>query len=184
MFRPYKVASFQEKVNSLYKAKVAFPAGTIVDIDPTDTSGVSGSIGFTTLTAGSVVPATVAPASPTSYGRAFGVAIPTVSEDGPTLQERILGLASSYINIPVGAACAVLVPAPGDQIATTEFVGYQAGDSGAAGYIDITNVANYGKPVGVFNGRFRLVQSGDAIIGRYVGNTTVKGALVGLFQFA
>jgi hypothetical protein len=184
MFSPFKVANFQEKIVSLYKAAAPLNAGALVDIDPTDASAISGSVGFNTLTGGTVKLATVATASATSYGRILGVAIPTVSLTGPTLQERILELASSYMTVPVGAAVAVFEPAPGDIIATTEYVGYLAGDSSATGFLDTTNAANMAKPVAAFGGRFRLVQGGDAVIARYVGNTTVNGALVGLFQFA
>lgn len=184
MFSPFKVPSFQEKIVSLYKATVPMAAGSLVDIDSTDTSAVSGSVGFNSLTAGSLKLATVAPADANNFGRVFGITIPTVSLDGPTLPERILGLASSYMTIPVGAAVATLVATAGDIVASTEFVGYKAGDAGAAGFLDITDVTKYGKTVGAFNGRFRLVQAGDAVVGRYLGNTTVNGALVGMFQFA
>lgn len=199
MFAPFKVSDFHGKVISTYKGAAPMSAGALVDIDPSDTSGITGSIGFDSLTAGSVTLATIAPASnggyaPTgadtnavaaaNFGRELGVAIPTMNATGPTLQERILELASSYMTVPVGAALAVFVPAGGDIIATDQFVGNLAGDNALPGYLNLTNTANFLAPCGIYQGRFRLVQTSDAVRARYVGTTTVNGALVGLFQFA
>jgi hypothetical protein len=200
MFSPFKVADFQQKILSIYTSNVPLNAGGLVDIDPTNTSAVGAgvSVGYTLLTAGSLKLATITPSSnggyaPTgtatnalltaNFGRELGVAIPNVSISGPTLTERILELASSYMTVPAGAAVAVLKPCGGDIIATTEYVGYLPTDTGATGLIDITNTANYCAPCGIYQGRFRLVQTTDAVRARYLGNTTVNGALVGLFEF-
>lgn len=188
MFSPFKVSDFHGKIISIYRSTSPLNAGGLVDIDPTDASAIQGSVGFNSLVAGSIKLATIVPASNTgtvAFGRELGIAIPNVNLTGPTLQERILELASSYMTVPVGAACAVLVPSPGDIVATTEFVGYNLQtDTNLTGFIDITSTANMGIPVGINNGRFRKVQSTDAVRARYIGNTTVNGSLVGLFQFA
>jgi hypothetical protein len=186
MFSPYKVANWLDKIVSLYIANVPLNSGALVDLDASDTVnfGSSASLGFNNLRAGSVKLATVAPADTTHFGREFGISIPGVTSNAPDLAERILYLASSLLTVPVGASVGVLIPAPGDIIASTEFVGYLPGDSGATGQIDPTSSSNPYAPVGVFQGRFRLAQSGDAIRGRYLGNTNLNGSTVGLFQFA
>jgi hypothetical protein len=189
MFSPYKVASWQEKVVSTYISTVDLNAGALVDLDPTDTSAsaANASVGYTTLRAGSLKLATVAPQANTAggvFGRELGIAIPNVNATGPTLTERLLVLANNYMTVARGAAVAVLVPAPGDIIATTEFVGYLGGGDHGTGFIDVTASNTPGAVCGVFNGRFRLVQAADAVRARYIGNTTLNGYLVGLFQFA
>jgi hypothetical protein len=198
MFSPYKVSAFQEKVVSLYVAQTTLNAGALVDLDATDTSAISGQVGFTTMVAGSVKLATVTPQSNGGYygtgtgtnalvaanfGREMGVVIPNVNTTGPTLEERLLALASSYMTVAVGNACAVFVPSGGDIIATTEFVGYLSGDSAATGYINPAANGSLGAPCGIFQGRFRLVQTTDQVRARFLGNTNLNGAVVGLFQF-
>ena len=186
MFSPFKVADFQSKIVSLYKAGAPMNAGALVDVDTNDTTAVgsNASVGFDVLTMGTLKLATILAASAASQipGRELGVLIPSVSATGPSLVERILELASSYMTIPVGAAAAVLKHAPGDVIATTEFVGYLPGDSSKTGFLDITATANFNKAVGINNGRYYLSQSTDAVRARYVGNTQVNGTVVGLFE--
>lgn len=200
MFIPFKInGEFVEKILSLYVASIALSAGSLVDIDTTDTTAITASVGFTAMKAGSVKLATVTPASNGGYapsgaaansivaanfGKELGMAIPTVNATGPTLEERILELASSYMTIPEGFACAVFKPAPGDIVATDQYVGNLAGDSAATGKIDTTVTGNLGAPCGIYQGRFRLVQTTDAVRARYLGNTTANGASVAMFEFA
>lgn len=192
MFSPFKVSAFQEKILSLYTAGVPLNAGALVDLDPTVTVAVgsNASVGFDVLTMGSLKLATVLAANAAGsaasnvFGKELGLSIPAVNATGPTLVERILELASSYMTIPVGAACAVLKVAPGDIVATTEFVGYLPTDSSVTGNLSITTAANLGCAMGVAAGRYRIAQSGDAVRARYVGNTQVNGTVVGLFEVA
>ena len=186
MFSPFKVPGFYDKILSIYISTTPLNAGAIVDVDPNNTIafGANASVGYNSLIAGGLTLATLAPADSTHFGRELGIAIPSVNLTGPTLQERLLELASSYMTVPVGAACSVMVTSPGDIIATTEFVGYLPADSGATGALDITDATNKYAELGVFQGRFRKAQGGDAVRARYLGNTTVNGTLVPFVQMA
>jgi hypothetical protein len=188
MFSPYNltVETFVEQTLSLYIATATMSSGTVVDLDTTDTTGITNQVGFTTMYAGAVKPATIAPASNTApnFGREFGIAIPTVNLTGPSLQERILQLASSVMVIPVGYTLAIFRPKPGDIIVTTSFVGANpATDSSATGYLDVTNVANSGAPLGIFQGKFRKVQSTDEVRARYLFNTQLSGVAAAAIEF-
>lgn len=179
---------------SLYKANIALNSGAIVDVDTTDTTAISasGGVGFGTLYAGSLAlytsPAYTAATDPSGFvwpfPRELGICIPTVNTTGPLLIERLLDLASSYMTIAEGMNAAIYLPAPGDIIATTEYVGYLAGDGAATGKIDNTLTTNLGKPCEVYQGRFRLSQNGNVTRARYLGNTTANSAVVGIFQIA
>jgi hypothetical protein len=183
MFSPTKVnGDFLKKITSLYVSSGDLNAGSLVDLDLTDTVSVSGSVGFTTMRAGSVIAATVT--NTNAFPRELGLVIPDVQGSGIPFEERILGMAESYMTIPVGYAVAIFKPSGGDVIASDQFVGNLAGDTGAPGFLDVTNPVNYGKAVGVFQGRFRLVQAGDVVRARYVGNTTVGGVNAPMFEFA
>lgn len=182
MFIPFKVPSFHEKVLSIYKAAVQCSAGSLVDIDTSDTTAITASVGFTALTAGSIKLATIN--STSAFPRELGMSIPTVNLTGPTLEEKILELASSYMTIPVGTAAAIYTPTPGDIVATDQFVGNLAGDTGATGIINPATAGNLGAACEVFQGRFRLIQTGNPVRARFLGNTTGNGVAVALFQFA
>ena len=184
MFAPHYVPNFDRKVNGQYISNISLSAGALVDVDPTDTTAIAGSVGYSALYAGSVKLATVAVASTTSFGREFGVALPTVTTSGPSLIERILNMSTSYMNIPQGSPLAVYKPTPGDIIATDQFIGAVAGDSSLTGYLDVTNTANLLTPMGIYQGRFRKAQSGDAIRARFMGVTTTNGYATGMFEFA
>jgi hypothetical protein len=186
MFSPYKVPNWTSRVFSFYTSNIPLNSGAFVDIDPTDTVGVGAneSVGFTALRAGSVKLATVAPADTTHFGRELGIAIPGVNLSGPNLAERLLELASSLLTISAGGGVGLFPVHPGDFIATTEYVGYLPGDSSATGYLDVTNVANLGAPVGIFQGRLRLAQGSDAVRARFAFNTIQNGTQVAVFQFA
>lgn len=183
MFAPFKVPNFEQKILSLYKAGITLNAGALVDIDTTDNGavGATASVAFTLLSGGSVKLATILTAD--EFPRELGMAIPAVNLTGPSLEERLLQLASSIMTIPVGFALAVFQPTPGDIVATDQFVGNLAGDSAATGKIDTTSTANYGKGCSVFQGRFRLKQSGEETRARYLGNTTTNGVATSLFLF-
>lgn len=200
MFIPFKInGEFVDKILSLYVAGTTMNAGTVVDLDTTDVTAIGASVGFTAMKAGTVKAATITPQSNGGYygsgaaantlvaanfGKEMGMAIPTVNATGPTLQERILELASSYMTIPTGYAVAVFKPSAGDIVATDQFVGNLTGDAGATGLINTATNGNLGAPCGVYQGRFRLVQTTDAVRARFLGNTTANGAAVGLFEFA
>lgn len=184
MFIPFKVnGDFLDKIVSLYTTNEVMAAGSLVDIDTSDAVAVgsTASVGFTTLRGGSLILATITTANP--FPREFGMAIPSVSETGPTFEERVLQLASSYMTIPVGYAVAVFKPQPGDIIATDQYVGALSADTGATGLIDTTNTANYGQACGVFQGRFRLKSGSDVVRARYIGNTTADSGEAALFEF-
>ncbi len=186
MFSPYKVPNWTSRVFSFYTSNIPLNSGAFVDIDPTDTVGVgaNASVGYTSQRAGSLKLATVGAASTTVFGRELGIAIPGVNLTGPNLAERLLELASSLLTVAAGGGVGLLPLHPGDFIATTEYIGYLPGDTGATGILDVTNVANIGVPMGIFQGRLRIAQSGDAIRARYAFNTTQNGTQVAVFQFA
>jgi hypothetical protein len=190
MFHPYKVnGDWRERIVSLFTAGQPLLSGTLVDINLSDTVavGTNASVGFTTMRAGSVIAASITSSS--LFPRELGIAIPSVTEDGPSFEERVLQLAASYMTIPVGYAIAVFKPSPGDIIASDQYVGALSSDNGAAGILDITNAANYGAACGVFNGRFRLKTGSDTLRARYIGNTTAPTGFgsaqgqVALFEF-
>lgn len=173
MFHPYKVnGDWRERIVSIFTAGQEMLSGTFVDINSADTIavGANAAVGFTTLRAGSVVPASITTSN--VFPRELGIAIPSVTEDGPDFETRVLQLAASYMTIPVGYAVAVFKPSPGDIIATDQYVGALSTDNGATGLLDITNAANYGAALGVFQGRLRLKQGSDVLRARYIGNTT------------
>jgi len=186
MFKPFFAPGAERRILSIYTATIPMNAGALVDLDTSNTVAVTGNVGFTAQTAGQLLLATAAVvptvASVQLYSRFLGFAIPTVNATGPDVFARMLRLGNTYMTIPQGANCAVYLPTPGDLIATTEFVGYLAGDSAATGKIDTTNTANLGKAVEAYQGRFRLCQAGNFACGRYLGNTTANGAAVGIFQ--
>lgn len=184
MFIPFKVnGDFREKIVSLYISSANMNAGSLVDLDLTDTVavGANASVGFTTMRGGSLTLATIATAN--AFPREFGMAIPAVNGTGPSFEERILELASSYMTIPVGYAVAVFKPQPGDIIATDQYIGALTSDNGATGLIDTTATANFGAACGVFQGRFRLKQASDVVRARYIGNSTANSSTVALFEF-
>lgn len=184
MFIPFKVnGDFKAKIVSLYISSANMNAGSLVDIDTTDTVavGASASVGFTTMRAGSLTLATIATSN--VFDREFGMAIPAVNGTGPSFEERVLELASSYMTIPVGYAVAVFKPQPGDIIATDQYVGALSTDTGATGLLDTTSTANFGAACGIFQGRFRLKQGSDVTRARYLGNTTANSVTVALFEF-
>lgn len=183
MFSPFKVnGEFLKRIVSLCISSANMSAGTLVDLDSTDTSAITGSVGFSTLRLGTVKPATITTTS--VFPREFGMAIPDVSGTGIAFEDRVLGMAQSYMTIPVGMPVAVFKPSAGDIIATDQYVGALAGDTGATGLLDITLTANYGKPLAVFQGRFRIAQAGDVTRARFIGTTTVGTATAALVEFA
>lgn len=190
MFHPFKVnGDFVQKILSIYTAGSSMLSGTIVDVDTSDTVavGANQSVGFSTLRAGSVIPATIL--SSAAWTRPLGFVIPSVTGSGPSFEERVLQLASSYMTIPVGYAVAIFKPQPGDIIATDQYVGALTTDNGATGALDITDTTKYNSVMGVFQGRLRIKQSGDALCARYLGNTTAPTGTgttqgqVALFEF-
>lgn len=185
MFSPTKVnGDFIKKIVSSYISNANLYAGTAVDLDPTDpvAVGANASLGFTTMRGGSVIAATIATTN--LFPREFGLCIPDVNGTGIPFEERILGMAESFMTIPVGYSVAIFKPAGGDVIATDQYVGSLTGDTGAPGFLDITAQANYLKPLGIFQGRFRIAQAGDVVRARYLGNTSVGGALLPMVEFA
>lgn len=183
MFAPYKVANFETKVSSLYLSAIPLIRGTVVDIDTTDTIAIVDVVGFSTNRLGSLKAATIA-ASATGYNKPLGVLIQDVKVTGASFQERVLGSAANLYTVPVGSSPAVFCPATHDKVSSDQYVGALPGDTGAVGIIDTTNVANLGIGVGVFQGRFRIAQAGDAVIARYVGNSSVNGNATAIFEFA
>jgi hypothetical protein len=185
MFIPFKVnGDFHSRIVSLYTANSNMNAGSLVDINPSDTVavGANASVGFTSMRAGSLVLASVGTSN--VFPKEFGIAIPAVDGTGPSFEERILELASSYMTIPVGYAVACFKPFAGDINATDQYVGALASDSGATGLLDTTNTANYGCALGIFQGRWRKAQGSDVIRGRYLGNSTANSTTVALVEYA
>lgn len=184
MFTPYKIANWENKIISLYVANIVLNSGALVDIDTSDTVavGASASVGLSTVRAGSLKLATVATSDSTHARRELGVCLPNVTQYGPSLTDRILYTANAVLTVPFGAAAAVIATTSGDIFGTTEFVGYLPGDSGATGALDITNTSNLGAPVGIYQGRYRLQQSEDEQRARFVGDLSLNGVQVGLFQ--
>jgi hypothetical protein len=180
MFKPVLVPNFEHKLNSMYVAGIQLNGGALVDIDPADTSAISGAYGFSALKGGSVKLATINASS--AVPKELGVALVDVTPTGPSILQRILRLATAYLQIPQGLNLAVYLPAPGDIFATTEYVGNLPGDSSQTGYIDVTNTSNMCAACEVFQGRIRLVQSGNPVRYEFVGKTTTGGATVAMFR--
>lgn len=180
MFKPVMVPNFEHKLNSMYVAGITLNGGALVDFDSTDTSAISGSYGYSALRAGAVKLATINSSSPVP--KEFGIALVDVTPTGPTIIQRILRLATAYLQIPQGLNLAVFVPCPGDIFATTEFVGNLPGDSSLTGYIDVTNASNLFAACEVYQGRIRLVQSGNPVRYQFLGKTTTGGATVAMFR--
>ena len=191
MIKPVSVANFERKIQSLYKANIAMSAGSVVDIDTTDTTAIDAAgVGYGPLFAGSVKLFTSAalPNSPIEtatqvYQRPLGIAVPSVNTTGPILIERLLDLASSYMTIAEGANLAIYSPVPGDIIATDQYVGAGGGSDHGTGWIDITSTGNLALGCEVYQGRFRLAQAGNYIYARYMGNTTANNVVLAMFQF-
>lgn len=179
MFKPHRVTdNFESRVESTFRAPIAMNAGSMVDVDPSDTTNISGSQGFTSLLGGSLKLASVATGK-----RELGVTMVNVIDGGrPLWPDRILGLTAHYMTVPTGLNVPVYKTVKGDVIGTSEFVGNLAGDSALSGYLDTTNVANELADCGIYQGRFRLAQAGDEKRARYFGNTTQGGVAVALFE--
>lgn len=177
MFSPYKASNWLDRVLSVYISNVPLNSGALVDIDTSDPIGISATakVGFNGLRAGSLKLATVAAADTTHFGKELGLSVPGVTIGAPTLSDFILQQANVLLTVPAGSAVGVLKLIPGDLIATTEYVGFLPGDSGATGALDITDNTKCGAPLGIFQGRFRLAQSGDAIRARFLFNTDLNG---------
>src|SRR5579872_2697706 len=189
MLKPFFVPNFERKIFSGFKASIALNAGGLVDVDPADTTAIAGQVGYTCMINGSLKLATPAalPANNAAtqvYTRELGFAVANVNATGPLLIERILELASSYLTIPEGLQLAVLIPAPGDIIATSEYVGFLGGTDHGTGWIDVTSTGNYNAACEVYQGRYRLAQGGNPVRARYLGNTQSNGVQIGLFQVA
>lgn len=180
MFKPVKVPNFEHKLNSMYIAGITLNGGALVDIDTTDAAAINGSYGYGALRAGSLKLATIN--STSAVPKEFGVALVDATPGGPSLIERILRLATSYLKIPQGLNMAVFTPSPGDVFATSEFVGNLSTDTGATGLIDLTNTANVGAALEVFQGRLRLVQAGNPVRFQLLGKTTTGGATVAMVR--
>lgn len=181
MFAPTYAPNFERRINSSYLSPSSvLTAGQYVEIDSADTGAIPSSVGFSTLKAGTVKaftsPVVPAVAAQQTYYKGLGFAIASVNATGPVIIEKILELASSYMTIPEGLNLAVYSPQPHDIIATDQYV------TSGTGLLDTTNTANFLVPVEVFGGQFRIAQTGNTIIGRYVGNTTVNGVQCGLFE--
>lgn len=180
MFKPLQVPNFERKINSMYKAGITLNSGACVDLDASDTSAITGSYGYSSLSAGSVKLATIVVASPVQ--REFGYALTDVTPTGPSVLERILRLASSYLKIQQGLNLAVYIPTPGDVFATSEFVGNLAGDNALTGYINLADTTKLFAACECFNGRLRLVQGSNPVRAQYLGTTTQNGNLVAMFR--
>jgi hypothetical protein len=183
MFKPLSVPNFERKINSMYKAGITMNGGAAVDIDVTDTSAITGSYGYSALSAGSVKLATPATVSATQSGRELGYALVDVTPTGPSVIERILRLATSYLKIPMGLNVAVYIPTPGDIFATTEFVGNLAGDSALTGYINVNLPTALGITCEIFNGRLRAYQASTSPArAQFLGQTTSNGSTLAMFR--
>lgn len=180
MFKPVKVPNFEHKLNSMYVAGILINGGAFVDIDTTDTAAITGSYGYSSLRAGSVKLATINSSS--AIPKELGIALVDVTATGPSVLQRILRLATAYMQIPEGLNLAVYTPVTGDIFATTEFVGNLSGDSAATGKIDVTNAANFGAGCEVYQGRLRLVQSTNPVRYQFIGQTTSNGATLAMFR--
>lgn len=180
MFKPVKVDHFTRKINSMYVAPIVLNQGAFVDIDPSDTTAIGSSYGYSALRAGSLMLATINSGS--AVARELGIAVVNVTPSGPSVIQRMLGLSTAYMDIPVGLNCPVFVPEPGDIFATSEYVGNYASDSSLTGYIDITQTANYAAACEVYQGRLRLKQTGNPVRYEFLGKTTASGATVALFR--
>jgi hypothetical protein len=171
------------RVVSIYKAGAAatITSGALVDIDLTDISAVNKSIGYDVMVGGTLKLATIPSAGFTSNELGFSIA--SVLPGGVPIIERILGVATNFMTLPSGLNIPVYLPANGDFIGTSEFVGYNpAADSATTGYIDITLSANYGAVCGVFNGKFRLKQGADQARAIFLHKTTANGVALGVFK--
>lgn len=180
MFKPIMVPNFEHKLNSMYIAGITCNGGALVDFDTTDTAAITGSYGTTALRAGSIKLATINSSS--TVQREFGIALVDVTPTGPSILQRILRLATAYLQIPQGLNLAVYVPAPGDIFATTEYVGNLPGDSSLTGYINVASGSNLGAACEVFQGRIRLVQSSNPVRYQFLGQTSTGGATVAMFR--
>jgi len=180
MFKPLQVPNFERKINSMYKAGLTLNSGAAVDFDSTDTSAITGSYGYSALSAGSVKLATINNVS--AVQREFGYALTDVTPTGPSVIERILRLATSYLKIPQGMNLAVYLPAPGDVFATSEFVGNLVGDNSLTGYINVNSSASQFGACEVFQGRLRLVQGANPVRAQFLGQTTANGATLAMFR--
>lgn len=182
-FAPKHVPNWDRKILSVYTSAIPLNQGAFVDIDNTDTTLTAGTLGQSALSAGGVVLATCATQSVSVFGRELGIAVMGVTATGPSIVERILELSTSYMTLPEGVGIPIYIPCPGDIIATDQFVGATTADSAVTGYLNPATQGNLGAPVGVYQGKMRLAQSGDAVRGRYLGQTTISGVLAGMFQF-
>lgn len=183
-FAPKHVPNFDRKILSIYTSAIPINQGAFVDIDVTDTSLIAGTLGQSALSGGNVVLATVATASSSVWGRELGISVMAVTATGPSIVERILELSNSYMTLPEGVGIPIYIPASGDIVATDQFVGAVSGDSSTTGYLNPALQANLGAPCGIYQGKLRLAQSGDAFRARYMGQTTISGVLAGMFQFS
>lgn len=182
MFKPmFATNRLKGRVVSLYKSSIALNSGALVDIDLTDTSAVNKSIGYEILVAGSLKLATIVAAATQNE---LGISIATVNAAGVPILERLLGIGTNFMTLPFGLNVPVYQPVPGDIIATSEFVGNDPiGDVGTTGFIDITTTGNYGADVGIFAGKFRLKQVGDAVRAQFLHKTTANGVTLAVFKF-
>ena len=182
MFKPLFVTErLNGRVCSLYKSSIALNSGGLVDIDFTDTSDFGKSLGQEVLLAGSLKLATVA----STDSNEFGISLANCVPGGVPLVERLLGVATNFFALPTGLNVPVYQPLAGDIIATTEYVGNLAGDVGATGLIDPTQVGNYGAACGIISGRFRLKQAGDKQRAILLGMTTLasNGPTLAIFKY-
>jgi hypothetical protein len=180
MFKPHRLTdNWESRVESAYRAPVAMNAGALVDVSPTDLSAVTGSDGFSSLITGSLQLCTTTTAA---NNRELGVLMTNVIPGGVPLIERVLGLSTNYFSVPEGMNAPVYKTTKGDVVGTTEYVGYLTSDSGAPGFLDITNTSNYLAQVSIFNGRFRLAQGGDLARARWFGLTSQGGVSIALFE--
>lgn len=184
MFKPLQVPNFERKINSMYKAGITLNGGSAVDLDITDTSAITGSYGYSALSAGSVKLATpvTAGTGANASGRELGYALVDVTATGPSVLSRILRLATSYLQIPQGLNLAVYIPTPGDVFATTEFVGNLVGDSSLTGYINVNLTTNLGLSCEIFNGRLRIAQGSSPYRAQFLGQTTSNGNTLAMFR--
>jgi hypothetical protein len=181
MFKPVKVPNFAEKLNSMYIASTLLNGGAFVDIDVNDTVAVTGAYGSSALRGGSLALATINASS--AVPKEFGIALVDATSTGPSTLQRILRLATAYLQIPQGLNMAVYTPTPGDVFATSEYVGNLAADNGATGWIDITDTTKFGKECEVFQGRLRIRQSTNPVRYQYLGKTsTGVGATIAMFR--
>ena len=182
-YTPKHVPSFTEKILSGYISNINITQGMLVDIDTTDVTAINGSYDYSALALGSVKLATVTTASTSNAGLELGVAMVNVTPTGASLAERILGLSTNFQTIPQGLNLPILTPAKGDIIGSDQYVGNLPGDSSALGKLDPTITSNLGAPLGIYQGRFRLAQSGDALRAQFVGTSTLNGNPICLFRF-